>query len=221
MANPIVPPLLKAIKTTDPTGDAIKNVRSQTAGAGNLFWAPGKSTADLAIVLEPEVDRLRALEMLPLAMVALSDCLAVLLPPQVAVQFRGSNDIIVNGGHAGSVKVALAKTSNDKMRPGSPGSHDGPDWLVLSIKIALTSPDKDIAPGVNPDVTSLDEEGWEQPDLNKFIETYARHFLSWMAAWNDQGFAPVARAWKFKAEDQKDPDLSQVSHTAAIYESKI
>lgn len=210
MADLILPPLLNPIKADEPFTTAIKQVRNRQSGAGDLLWASNNSVADFAIILEPEVDRQRTLEMLPLAMIALSDCLAVLLPPQVAVQFRGCNEIVVNGGVAGGIVAAIAKTDGDQ---------DIPDWLVLSITASLNRDDKKGDPGLEPDITSLDEEGWEAPELNTFIETYARHFLSWMVAWNDDGFAPVSRAWKFKAEDNSEPDMNMVSSNISIYES--
>jgi len=210
MADLILPPMLNAIEADKPFATAIKQVRNRQSGAGDLFWTPDKCVADFAIILEPEVDRKRSLEMLPLAMLALSDCLAILLPPQVAVQFRGSNQIAVNGGVAGGVTAGIAKTAGDK---------NTPDWLVLSIKIGLSRGDKQGDPGLEPDITTLDEEGWEDPDPNKFIETYARHFLSWMAAWSDDGFAPVVRAWKVKAEDRSEPDMDAVSNNISLYES--
>jgi biotin-(acetyl-CoA carboxylase) ligase len=207
-----LPPLLNAVRTRSPYETAIELVRQRQAGAGDLFWFHHKGRVNIAIVLEPEVNRKRALEMLPLVMVALSDCLAVLLPPQVAVQFRECREIIVNGGVAGNIKSAISKVHKET---------DVPDWIVLAIKVRLNREETDEEPGLQPDVTTLDEEGWEDVSQIRFIETFARHFLSWLAAWDDNGFATVARAWKFKAEDEMDPDMKLIGNAVTIFDSNM
>ncbi|VAV89441.1 hypothetical protein MNBD_ALPHA08-2535 [hydrothermal vent metagenome] len=205
-----LPPLLNAIKVSKPFETSVDRVRERKSGAGDLFWANSQCQADFAVVLEPDVSRQSAVEMIPLVLVALADCLAALLPPQVAIQFRDNQHVIVNGGVAGGLNVAMAK-----QRQGS----DIPDWLVLSIKLDLRRSDDAVDPGLAPDVTTLDEEGWEAPDLQELIETFARHFLSWMAAWDDEGFKPVARAWKLKAESEIEPDLNAISENVIMFES--
>ncbi|MCP4185370.1 MAG: hypothetical protein GY761_19015 [Hyphomicrobiales bacterium] len=205
-----LPPLLNAISAQKPFDAAVSQVRHRMAGAGDLFWSHNQNNVDIAIVLEPEVSSIRALEMVPLAMVALSDCLAVLLPPQVAVQFRDSRSIVVNGGIVGELTTAMAKTNSE---------NDIPDWLVLSLTTGLNRAESDDEPGFNPDFTTLDEEGWEMVSQNEFTETFARHFLSWLAAWNDDGFCTIARAWKFKAEEQLEPDMRKIGERVLIFES--
>ena len=212
MDNPILPPLLNGTCTDEPFATAIERVRWRKSGAGDLFWSKREDIATLAIILEPEVSHTRSLEMLTLAMVALSDCLAVLLPPQVAVQFRNCNEITVNGGVAGNIKAAIAMTETET---------DIPDWIVLEITVGLIRRDGEPEPGTQPDITTLDEEGCEDCSLNRFIETFSRHFLSWLISWNDDGFTNVSRAWKFKAEDKSDPDLEAFQRIITNFESAL
>ena len=212
MDNLILPPLLNAVISQKPFDQAIDQIRRRRAGAGDLFWSPDKLTSSIAVILEPEVAVNQALEMVPLAMVALGDCLGVLVPPQVAVQFRNPLQVVVNAGVAGEISAAIAATGND---------NDVPDWLVLGIRVDLARADDAPDPGEYPDITTLDEEGCEDLTQTKFIETYARHFLSWIASWQDEGFSPIARSWKFKAEDQSNPDMAEQRKAVAIYESTI
>lgn len=211
MTDLILPPLLNAIETIEPFSTAVEQVRKRNAGAGDLFWTPSDILADFAIVLEPDVNYVRAAEMVPLALVALSDCLAVLLPPQVAVQFRDDHKVAINGGVAGGVDAAMSRKLENK---------EEPDWLVLSIKIAMRQPENAGDPGLQPEITTLDEEGWEAPDLQKLVETYARHFLSWMAAWDDNGFDQVSRAYEFKSESEVRLDLNTCLNKISMFESK-
>ena len=207
---PVVPPLLRAIKASEPFETAVEKLCADASGAtgvtgdtgaGDLFWSPQNQRSKLAIVLEPDVPTSRALEMVPLVMVALGDCLGVLVPPQVAVQFRSPLQIVVNAGVAGHIKAAIAPTANDD---------EVPKWLVLAVDVGLTRAADAPDPGLQPDITTLDEEGCENLDHIKFIETFARHFLSWLAIWHDDGFSQIARAWKFKAEDESDPDMKKI-----------
>ena len=128
MQELILPPLLSGVCADDPFETAVEQVRLRKSGAGDLFWSVDQEIASLAIILEPDVEVARALEMVPLAMVALSDCLAVLLPPQVAVQFRQTDRVVVNGGVFGGVNAAMSKTDKES---------EAPDWLVLSVKVGL------------------------------------------------------------------------------------
>ena len=211
MTAPIVPPLLAAIMAPEPFDAAIQAVRAGRAGAGDFFWSPDAEQASLAIVLEPEVDAGVAAQMAPLAMVALGDTLGVLTPPQVGVQFREPFEILVNAGVAGRARAAMARTGK---------AENVPDWLVIGVETGLARPAGAPEPGLEPDITTLDEEGCGGLSHITFIETFARHFLSWMAVWNDDGFAPVARSWKFRAEDECEPDMEKIRAAFVIYESR-
>lgn len=212
MSDLLLPPLLNPIEVSGPFETAITCVRQRKCGAGDFFWEPSLTQADFAIVLEPDVVADRAVEMVPLAMVAASECLAVLLPPQVAVQFRDHQVITVNGGTVGSITTAMARQTSQS---------DPPDWLVLSIKIALAWPEETDDPGLQPDVTALQEEGWGNPDVHKILETFARHFLTWISVWQEEGFEPVARAWKFKDENEAEPDMAAVLQNLKLFESTM
>lgn len=201
MTEPVLPPLLNAVQSEAPFESAIKNVQMRKAGAGDLLWSKDQGRVKFAIILEPDVSAEKAVEMLPLTLATLGDCLGVLVPPQVGVQFRPPLQATVNAGIVGGVEAAMAETESDS---------DIPDWLVVGIEVGLARQNNDAEPGLDPDITTLDEEGCEDLDRNKFIETFARHFLSWMAIWNDDGFAPIARSWKFKAEDESDPIIEMM-----------
>jgi hypothetical protein len=71
-------------------------------------------------VLEPEVRLERALQMAPLMMVALGDCIGSLAPPKVAIHYRWPNGILLNGSMAGEVRLGAPNVPADAI----------PDWLV-------------------------------------------------------------------------------------------
>ena len=204
MTEPVVPPLLRPVRAREPLKQALDQIEKNTSRAGDLFWADDALQANLAIVLEPEVPASRAREMAPLAMVALGDCLGVLTPPQVGVQFRYPLVVAVNAGTAGKVTVAMSTAKDQNAVPCN---------LVLHIEISLAHPPDAPDPGLHPELTTLAEEGCAGLSHITFIETYARHFLSWMAIWEDEGFAKIERSWRFRAEDESSPDLDAIART--------
>ncbi len=204
---PALPPLLNAVLAENPFEDAIAGLRARKAGAGDVFFSDDTDRARFAVILEPDVPAAKALEMVPLAMAALGDCISALVPPQVAVQFRPTLRVLVNNGIAGGIKAAISQTASD---------NEIPDWMVIGVETGLSRDAGLPEPGEQPDITTLDEEGCDNLDRNRFIETFARHFLTWLSIWQEDGFAPVARSWKFKDEEQNQPDMDVISTAVMI-----
>lgn len=195
--DPTFPPLLTGhgVKAPlKPFAEACRRAQEGGEfGAGDIFWGRSTDTVLWAVILEPEVPLQQAQQMMPLAMAAIGDCLGALTPPQVAVTFRWPNIILVNNGEAGHVKVGVqAGCANDAI----------PAWMVIGLDVGLTWPSSASEPGENPHLTVLAEEGCEELTRTKVIESYSRHFLTWLNIWQDEGFKPVADSWLFKAADR-------------------
>lgn len=199
--DPTFPPLLTGHRIGGgeaPLAVAVARATTGEIGAGDVLWSPDGQRGALAIVLEPECRLRTALQMAPLAQVAAGDCIGALTPPKVAVNFRWPREIVVNGGVGGELNVAW---------PAGCGPDEVPNWLVLGLTVALKYDAGDIEPGFDPERTVLAEEGC--PDLTsaRLISSYARHFLTWLNNWQDDGFRPVSEAWMFRA-DGIDDDLT-------------
>lgn len=195
MPDPTFPPLLEGhdVKGGDvPFEVACARAAAGALGAGDVVWSRNTSRIDLAIVLEPEVALERAVEMLPLALVAAGDCLGALTPPQVGVSFTWPNIIRINGAVAGEVRAAVGEGRAGRV----------PDWLVLGLTLRHTKRSGEQEPGHTPDATWLSEEGGADVTRTAFIESYCRHFLTWINTWNDDGFRPVHESWLFRAHDR-------------------
>ena len=50
----------------------------------------------------------------------------------------------------------------------------------------------DEEPGVRPLSAALDEEGFDDLDSGRLVESFARHFMVAVDAWQEQGFGAVA-----------------------------
>ncbi len=198
MPDPTFPPLLTGhdVKGTDSPFDvACRRAASGALGAGDVVWSRNTSRIDLAIVLEPEVPLERAVEMLPLALVAAGDCIGALTPPQVGVSFTWPSVIRINGAVAGEARAGVG---------GNDGPGSVPDWLVVGLKLRHLREPHDPEPGQVPDITWLGEEGGGELTRTDFIESYSRHFLTWINTWNEDGFRPVHGSWLFRAHERDE-----------------
>lgn len=198
LPDPVFPPLLTGhdVKgATRPFDEACSDAAAGKLGAGDVVWSRNTSRLDMAIILEPEVPLSRAVEMMPLAMVAIGDCLGALTPPQVGVMFRWPDTIAMNGGTAGKVRGAWG---------GSPDPSDVPDWLVVCAELRHMREPNELEPGDTPDVTWISEEGGDELTRTDLIESSSRHFMSWLNTWQDEGFRSVHENWMFRAEGRDE-----------------
>ncbi|MBZ0215968.1 MAG: biotin/lipoate--protein ligase family protein, partial [Fimbriimonadaceae bacterium] len=134
------------------------------------------------------------------AMVAFGDAFGVLAPPEVGVMYRWPGMLRINGGRIGDVRLAVS------------AGRDGngcPDWMVLDIGVQMAGDARNRNPGENPDETNFYEEGCVEITRTALIESYSRHFLTWLHTWNEDGFGPVHQAWMERAEDRnRDTSLN-------------
>lgn len=198
MSAPTFPPLLSGhflAAEEDAFEVACERAASGQLGAGDVLWNSNPSKVDTAIILEPDVPLETAVQMLPLAMVAIGDCLGALTPPQVGVSFSWPNLVRVNGALAGDIKAAAG------------GSRDlaaTPDWMVLRLWLRHQREDHEPEPGDVPEQTWLSEEGCEELTPNDVIESYSRHFLTWLNDWNEDGFKSAHASWMYRAQEREE-----------------
>lgn len=201
LPDPTFPPLLNghAVPGTESAFKvACQRAGSGELGAGDVVWSRHVSRVDMAVVLEPEVPLETAVQMIPLSMVAIGDCLGSLTPPQVGVTFSWPGNIRVNGGLAGTIRAAAA---------GKGDSNAVPDWMVIGLWLRHRREDNEPEPGDVPEKTWLSEEGCEELTRTDVIESYCRHFLTWLHDWNEDGFRSIHGSWLFRAHD-RDEEVS-------------
>jgi len=131
-------------------------------------------------------------------MVAIGDSLGAMTPPQVGVSFSWPGHIRVNGGLAGEINAAAG---------GKRDSTSTPDWMVLRLWLRHRREDHEPEPGDVPEQTWLSEEGCEELTPTDIIESYSRHFLTWLNDWNEDGFRSAHASWLFRAQE-RDEDVS-------------
>lgn len=197
LPDPTFPPLITGhpVKSPDAPFDvAVNGARTGELGAGDLVWSKNVKRLDCALVLEPDVPRSKALEILQVGMVAFADALGAIAPPELGVLYRWPNKLRVNGGDIGEMRLAVSDENDDA---------GAPHWMVLDIGIQM-SPEKLMDdPGEVMEVTNLFEEGCGDINRTELLESYARHLLTWIHNWSSADFPGIQRNWLDRAEDHE------------------
>lgn len=194
------PPLMWGEETRD---DALEHaVMRATLGcdAGLVAYNLGASRLQAALVFAPDVSLGKAMAMLPLCGVSFQNALGALAPPEVAVHLGWDGRILVNGANCGGLRI-LADTREPEAIPG---------WMVVGLTLPLV-PETD-RPGDTPDRTALYVEGCADVSPPRLLEAWARHTLSWIASWEDDGGRALHAEWRGLAqgigEDATSGDLN-------------
>ncbi len=215
LRGPVFPPLLSAQSLA-----ADKSAFAQAArlahrgkkGAGDVIWSLSRARAELAIIVEPEVELARAQQMAPLSMLAMGDALGVICPPQVSVLFRWPGDILINGAKAGQVKLAVARpppsgqdaAHPDAARPEA-AAQEIPRWLVIGMSLQLMHEDHGREPGEDLERTCLLEEGvGADVSRSDIIQMIASYWMAGLSGWSDTGAAAYHERWLFRAHGREE-----------------
>ena len=190
MKNPVptFPPLLSGHKLEAgkiPFKWAKARVAKGKLSAGDIVWSDDTNTMQFALILEPEVDAARSLEMLYLLMVAFGDAAGALCPPEVSVQYQWPSIILMNGASIGSAHV---ETSNDF-------TDEVPNWMVAGLSIDIKPMKAEMDPGLADDKTTLWDEGCGDISRTELIESVSRHTVNWIHTWSEEGYKPIHDVW--------------------------
>ena len=198
-ANENDPPLLPPILTPIPVVNGIDVFAKAIAVAGKsetgtVLYSENPEYVEVAIILSPEIPKIKCNQMLYIMMVASGDAIGALAPPEVAVTYAFPGFIFLNRGEAGLVKVEIAPSNDDQSIP---------DWMVVGLKLRLNNDIEINENEINADVTSLADEGGGYVSRTRAIESLSRHFLAWVSQWEDEGFKPVTEVWNNRREETK------------------
>ncbi|MDX1717642.1 MAG: biotin/lipoate--protein ligase family protein [Anderseniella sp.] len=199
LEDPQFPPLLKGHAVAPgvaASACALEALRDGNAGAGDLFWSRSEDRLNMAVVLEPDVALSKAAQMQHVMTVAFGDAFGAISPPEISVHVRWPGDILVNGAKAGEVVTFVSKAA---------AADDEPDWMVVSLDVAITLDLSVPNPGERMDSTTLHEEGAGEVDRTQLLESVSRHFLTWIDTWQHEGFRAVHDNWTGRLPDDGKP----------------
>lgn len=179
-----LPPPFRLVALRE-VGDAFAHAMrvAADAGAGTLVHVGRFDVAEFAVVLEPDEPLRTARRALYAGVAALGDALAVHAPPEKPITFDWPATIRVDGGLVGGARLGWPAGADE----GAP-----PPWLVLGAMIRMVAV-REEEPGLYPLAATLDSEGFADLGASRLLESFARHLMVNVDAWQQHGFAAVAR----------------------------
>jgi biotin-(acetyl-CoA carboxylase) ligase len=137
------------------------------------------------VVLEPEQPLRQARCAFYAGMVALADTLTVYAQPETSISIDWPDALSINRGLVGGGRLGW---------PRGAGEDETPPWLVFGAMIRTVSM-SGTDPGLHPLSTALEEEGFTDVLAGQLVESFARHLMVALDAWQEQGFAAVAKEY--------------------------
>ena len=158
---------------------------AEESGAGTLTYVGRFDLAEFAVVLEPN-ERLRtARRAFYAGMVALTEALRAYAPPNKEVAIDWPDAVRVDGGLVGGGRLGWPQSANED---------EPPRWLVFGAMIrTVTTTDRES--GVHSLASALNEEGFGEAGAIEVTESFARHLMLAIDAWQVEGFDSVARGY--------------------------
>ena len=115
--------------------------------------------------------------------VALADALAVHAPPEKPITFDWPDAVRVDGGLVGGVRLEWPMGADEDAPP---------PWLVFGAMIRTVAMGEQ-EPGLRPLSSALEDEGFSELGSGKLVESFARHLMTAIDAWQEDGFGEVAK----------------------------
>ncbi len=190
---------LVALERADSTNDTARELAQGGAEDGTLVWAAeqtkgrgrqGRAWASppgnlyCSLVLRPDCPLARASELSFLAALAVGGAVGGLVPPLTDLRYKWPNDVLLNERKVAGILLESAAKPDGAL-----------DFLVLGVGVNIVSSPKDAA----FPASSMREEGGEAVEVADVLESFAKHLMTWVDRWLDEGFAPVRAAWLRRA----------------------
>jgi biotin-(acetyl-CoA carboxylase) ligase len=181
-----LPPPFRLVMLRE-AGDAFAHAKAIAAaeGAGTLVHVGRFDLAEFAVVLEPEEPLRTARRALYVGLCALGDALAALAPPEKPISFDWPDAIWIDGGLVGGVRLGWPPAAEED---------EPPAWLVFGGVIRMVAMGEG-EPGVWPQAAALEQEGFEDPDPGRLVESFARHLMATVDGYRERGFGEVAKRY--------------------------
>lgn len=190
-----LPPPFRSVALRE-VGDAFAHAVGVAGkeGAGTLVHVGRFDLAEFAVVLEPDEPLRTARRALYTGMAALADTLAAHAPPEKPITIMWPDAIMVDGGLVGGGRLAWPAESTEEAVP---------SWLVFAAMIRTVAMGES-EPGLNPLAAALADEGFVDLGSGRLIETFARHFMAAIDAWQQDGFGAIAKSYLSRLAPEQD-----------------
>jgi biotin-(acetyl-CoA carboxylase) ligase len=181
------------------SGDAFAHALgiAEQSGAGTLVYVGRIDLAEFAVVLEPNEPLRTARRAFYVGMVALTDALRAYAPPNKSVTIDWPDAICIDGGLVGGGRLGWPRPVK---------GNEPPPWLVFGAMIRTVSV-TDAELGIHQLSSALEQEGFGDAGAVQVTESFARHLMLAVDAWQVDGFDGVAR--EFLMRLSRDEQVSR------------
>jgi biotin-(acetyl-CoA carboxylase) ligase len=199
-AELILPPPYQAVRLRE-FGDAFAHAvtLAPQRGAGTLVYVGRFDVAEFAVVLEPTDPLAKGRRVFYAGMAALADAIAAAAPPETAIHIEWPDALYINWALVGGGRLAW---------PAQTDVGNVPEWLVFGATIRTAS-NTGVDPGLTPDLTALDEEGFAEISSNNIIEGFARNLMLLLSDWHEGRFTAVRKSYfeRLSRDDRQHWDI--------------
>ncbi len=189
-----LPPPFRAVALRE-VGDAFAHAVRVAAeeGAGTLVHVGRFDLAEFAVVLEPEEPLRTARRTLYAGLAALANTLAVRAPPEKPINIVWPDAVTVDMGLVGGARLAWPADADEAVPP---------PWLVFGATIRTVAIGEQ-EPGLTPLTAALDDEGFADVSSGHLVESFARHLMAAVDAWQRDGFGELAKSYLSRLVPEK------------------
>lgn len=191
-ARPILPPPFEAVRHDGP-GDVLERAVALAPehGAGTLVWRLAPGAFALAVVLEPDRPLAQARAAFLVGMAAALEAVAAHCAPERPVAVRWPDVLVFDRALLGRGRLVSPPGCREAQEP---------EWLIFGLDLVA---DRDglADPGLQPEATSLREEGFDDPlDI---LESFGRHLMLRFDIWSSFGLGRAARPYLDRLEGMR------------------
>ena len=171
------------------------------AGEGTLVWCREQTNArtrrgnawlgyegnlHCALIIEPDYPNEESWQLVYVNALAVGSAMAEMVSPMTGLRFAWPNRLLVNDLLTARLDIAATDPTRDPYPA-----------LVLgaSVNVATHPPQPE-----PEEYNSIHASGAPEITVVDVLEAYASHFLAWSSRWADEGFEPLRRAWRIRAD---------------------
>jgi hypothetical protein len=162
-------------------------------GAATLVHVGRLDLAEFAVVLEPAERLSTARRAIYLGLCALGDALAAHAPPEKPISFDWPDAIFVDGGRIGGVRLGWPRGAEEA---------EPPPWLVVGGMVRIVARNGPEA-GQRQLAAALEEEGFDDLGSGRLVESFARHLMAAVDAYQDKGFGDLTKRYLARLVPEK------------------
>ena len=165
------------VRAREQTNSRTRHGNTWIGYAGNLHCA---------LIIEPDYPNEESWQLVYVNALAVGSAMAEMVSPMTGLRFGWPNRLRINDLLAARLDIVATDPACDPYRA-----------LVLgaSVNVATHPPQPE-----PEEYNSIHASGARDITVVDVLEAYASHFLSWSSRWAEEGFGPIRRAWRIRAD---------------------